>query len=222
MRIGLQTPSYNSEKWIYPFLKLSDGLLDKRVIVQGREPIKFVHQEHGLAMEPDRSEALIRKEFPDVDIIYQEKAEFGPHFWQQGHDHLKGDVDFILRFDSDEMLLRKDWERLVNWLRELKELGAMGVNFGNAILYTYDLDHGRKNPIDTWIETRGLDSMYKYEGFGYWHGGQAMFDVVVHHLTGFKRGDKDKELIKQSTDWVKCPKEIRDLYEEGLKKLEQL
>lgn len=220
-RIGLATPSWNTEEWIYPFLKLSDGLLDRRVIVQGKEPLKSYVQEHNTSTEPDRSEALIRKEFPDVEIIYQEKAEFGPHFWQQGHDYLKGDCDFILRFDSDEMLTREEWVKLVEFLREVDDLDALAINFGKSILHSHGFNSGVKNPNDPWIETRGLHSRHNYQGFGYFIGAQHLYDVVVHHFTGLKR-QNNKDISLPSDHYISVPEEIKELFIEGWEKLEQL
>lgn len=215
-RIGLATPTFNSELWIYPFLKLTEGL-DRRVLLQGERPIDGYVKEYGVVSEPDRSEALVRKYFPDVEIIPHSVYKFCPDFWNKGHEYLKNDCDFILRFDTDEMIEPSHWKELLRFLKEVDHLDALGIDFGQAIMYGKDLQNGFQNPNNSWIETRGLHKNHIYQNSGEFPGPKHIANWplgALHHYKGMKL-----ESITEKGEY-KTPEWLRKLFEEGWKLLE--
>lgn len=223
-KIAMFTLSYNSEKTIYPFLKSTEGLA-KRIILQGKEG--FRDDEHRKTIKPDRSEALIRKHFPDVQIIYQNAKNYAEAF-NQGLDLLRR-YDFVLRFDTDEIFEKHDWEWILEYLHGVPSLDSLKYEFGNAVCYYNDIDHGIIYG-DSWIESRGIDPKHDF-GFNGLFGGPGFLirSRRMHHYTGLKgKGlttQQEKDMLEKYGDngqWYRTPDSLRKLFEEGERLLEKL
>lgn len=215
-KVALFTVAYNCEKWIYPYLSIYKDV-DKRIVLLGKQPLKEYAEHHSPV--PDRTEALIRKHFPDVEIVWQNGKNF-PEVANQGLDCLR-DYDFVISFSTDELMLPNDWAKILDRARNV-EMDALQYDFGNnSILYYNDIDHGIKLDYE-WIETRGIDTKHDYQGYMAYIGrGYVANDITVHHYTGMKgAGMSEEELAKHKI--YTTPPELRELFEEGWRLLEKL
>ncbi len=220
----MATPVYNAERWIYPFLKLTPGL-DRQVLVLGENPTAWVQKEYGLSSELDRTERIVRKHFPEVEIIKQRSNVRDANFWNQGHEYLASDCDFIFRFDSDEMMMPYHWNLLLDRVKSNDEK-SISIDFGkNGVLFHHpnDLVHGVMHPEDSFIETRGLRSELRYDGFGAFDLSTSFLfsppRYMIYHYQGWKGGEKSKEL---RNDWFPTPTLIDGLFREGWEKIRRL
>lgn len=229
-RIASITPIWNQELFIGPhFSMLSD--LDANFVSFQTGPLAAYHQEHGIGLEPDRSERLIRELFPKVQICpsFSTPQFFGSELFNPFIPFAK-DYDLLLKLDADMIFTKSEWDKLLKILRTT-DSDCVRINYkDNSLNYYYDLDHGladalEENEIIAFNPKRPLTPTLAYE---------ADKEIVVngvffHHLRGWNKPKSThrKRLTEMELDgtvekyggWRSAPPEVRQIVNNWLKQL---
>lgn len=106
MRIGAVTLAFNDEGTIAGTIKCLQGKVDKHIVLISEKPY------YGQDVEPDRTEEIC--EDLGVDIIkgYWELD----HFQRNLGNKMCSDCDWVLGFDSDEMVTDEEFKHLKSFL----------------------------------------------------------------------------------------------------------
>ncbi len=226
MKIGQFTLSYNTAPWIKAFWKATDGLIDHRVMIQGKSAMKRENKE--LADGEDNTVEIVEKNFPDVDIHYTDSLDM-KSLWNYGIELLQG-CDFVFRFDSDEIFTPLDWKRMIAYVRGT-DPQAVDFNFGkDSVIYYHDLDRGVQGH-SSFFETRGINTKYRLQNWGAFPGADTnltKFNLLCHHVSNWKgiysqdawannqipdhNGKYERDFEKSFGGWKKAPLEIRTLF----------
>ena len=231
-KIGAMTLNWNGEKFIYPHYKmLTQGGIDKFVMLQGSAPWSDYAKEYNLSDKPDRSEQIVRDNFPQVKIVPAVVNSFGPEVYNQGLDLLR-DCDVVLRLDYDMFLTNRDWGRLIKFLRR--------TNYTNYILhfrtcsinYYYDFKHGVTNARE--LDSIAVSPKIHFVPILQYPDDEVFIirwkDFFIHHFRGWKGFGLDKDWINNKTPnhkrvfsndmvqqtltghWLICPEEIQNMF----------
>ena len=219
------TPLYDSDIFVKPHFRMMTGL-DKRIALIGSRPWPNYEDEHGVGGNIKTKE-ILEKDFPDVEIKYTDSVVGGgawgmADFYNQSIK-LATEYDYVTRFDVDMMFTKKDWKKMIDFVRN-NDYDYYRMNFiTSSINYYYDFDHGIRDGLEDDVMIIKTDNLFKpflnpVAGDGYLMGWE---NWTCHHFRGWnkpkslgninKPNKYFKELDKRD-EWVKCPKEIRDLW----------
>lgn len=226
-KIGSFTPLWNQEPFIGPHFELLTQL-DRNVVCLQDGPLPQYKNEHGYDSKPDKSEKILRKYFPSVEIYrghYPTNIDFGAELYNEGLRMMQ-DCDIVLRLDPDMLWNQKDWERMISFIRET-DFDCYRMNFSrDSINYymTWDFDHGLKDAQE--FDALGVDPKKMFTGvLDYPAENQIVFGFdnwLCHHFRGWQKPKstppdwhKDKSmqvmLYGDMGSWYRCPLEIRQV-----------
>ena len=125
MKFGASVPLYNREWYIGPFLEQMIEVGVKPVVALSEIP--FANEGKDEPKEPDRSEEIVRRFFPEVEIV---KGRFSHHrdSMRAGIERLK-DHEIVFVNDCDIFMTTEDWRKLFKFIEE---------NFQNSDVFSYD------------------------------------------------------------------------------------
>lgn len=115
MRIGAVTLAFNDEGTIGGTIRCLKGKVDKHIVLISEEPY------FGEVVYPDRTEEICEE--LDVEIV--------KGFWKLDHfqrtlgNELCKDCDWVLGFDSDEMITGYDFDKLIEFLENTDSRAVM-------------------------------------------------------------------------------------------------
>lgn len=203
-KIGSITPIWNQEMWIKPHFKMLSKL-DKNVVIIHKRPLPNYKNEHGYSDVPDKSEEILRSEFPNVEIYYSEYPEgkeFGADIYNEGLKYLQ-DCDIVFRLDPDMFFEDQVWEDLLSYVQNTT-YDCYRMDFSNDSINYYmtgDFEHGLRdaqemdplafNPkykLDTPIITENGESTFYM--FQYSHGNETIVKFpgfLCHHFRGWNK-----------------------------------
>lgn len=210
IKIGTITPSWNSEKFIIPHLRMITRLTDRNVLLQGTAPWPIYKAEHGLSDTPDSSEQLVKDNFPKVEIHTARINEYRADLYNQGLELLK-DMDVVFKLDTDMFLTRKDWTMLIDFVKD-NPADCYWLGWKeHCIDYSYDLDHGKRSPeIGEPLAVSPKKRFHNYYDYPVENKIEIDIPIVIHHLRGWKgKGNSLEWVNSQNYDWIKAPKEIK-------------
>jgi len=201
MKFGAFAPSYNSEKFIVPFLKMLTRFVDRVVILQGSEPWEDYARQFDYGSGPDKSEELART-FEKVEVYPACQNYSDYNLYNQGVD-LLSDCDYILRLDTDMFLSPKDFKRLLKFIEE-NPYDCYRVNFNKCSVEYQDSKplYGVAVENDP-IAIKGGHHFHNYldaEGSRYiinWP------DFKLHHFRGEKLSTKPFNPPKELKEYFK-------------------
>lgn len=146
IKFGAVACCYNREWYIGPFLEQMTGFGIECIVALSNIP--YVNEGKDEDKEPDRSEGLCRKYFPDVRII---KGNY-PHHRDSinaGIESLQN-CDIIFIMDCDMFLTKEDWVKCFNFIESnyANKYNVYKVNFENMILeYYHDYNYGKSAKV---------------------------------------------------------------------------
>jgi len=135
MKIGSVTLAYNDEGTIQGTIRCLEPFVETRLVLLSEKPY------FGETAKPDATE----------DIVWDEGAEVIKGTWGLDHfqrnlgNKLLAHMDWILTFDSDEMMTYEDLEKLIKFLETTKEDAVLI----NPEVYWKDTNH-RLRPLPTY------------------------------------------------------------------------
>jgi len=113
-KIGSITPIWNNEIFIKPhFTMLSN--LNRNVVILGEKPWDEYAKDFNISSVKDKSEEILKNDFPKVKIIKDRVGHFCGGLFNQGLEELS-DMDIVLKLDVDMLFEKKDWDRLIDFL----------------------------------------------------------------------------------------------------------
>jgi len=234
-KVGSITCNWNGERFIKPHLEMLRSYgVDRSIVLQGTKPWGDYAKEHNLSSKPDKSEQIIRDNFPDVEIFKACQNKYSAELYNQGLEILK-DYDIVLRLDYDMFLTKKDWKTFIDLIRET-DYDLYKLDFATrTINYYLDCDHGvmdaqEEDPIAMspkgelanildYVMKDRMPTMYFIKDE----------DFTIHHFRGWKGYGAKKDwvnglipspygvyatsLIEEYNPdgkWLTAPKEIKD------------
>lgn len=214
MKIGSITCNWNGERFIRPHLNMLSQGVDRMIVLQGTAPWDDYVREQGVSVQPDRSEEIIRTEFPQVEIYTASQNKFGADLYNQGLEILS-DCDLVLRLDYDMFLTKKEFniflDMLANGISD-----CYRINFSTrTINYYYDCDHGVKNAKE--FDPIAVSPRGRFRGLLSYDYGltEIITDApwTIHHMRGFKGAANSIDWIEgRKTDVEFTAQEVREKY----------
>jgi len=111
MKIGAVTLAFNDQGTIAGTINCLKPFVDKHVVLISEKPY------FGDSVEPDRTREIANE--LDCDVVSGEwKLD---HYQRTLGNKLCSDCDWVLAFDSDEMMEAKELEKLLSFLGSTKE-----------------------------------------------------------------------------------------------------
>lgn len=236
-KIGTVTPIWNQELFLKPHFDLITQL-DRNIVLLQSGPMPN-YERHGIGDKPDRSERILREFFPQVEIYdatYPPGRDFGSGLYNEGLERMQ-DCDIVLRLDVDMIWSPKDFQKMVDYIRDT-EYDCYQMNFSaDSVNYymTGDYEHGLKDAQE--FDPLGADPRHLYQGLlDYPSNNRVTMDlgITCHHFRGWNKPistppgwDKqlDSEYFKRYSnngEWYVCPDDVRKPMEEWQKTLAML
>jgi len=197
--------------------------IDKIIVVQGKAWTGIVH-EH--SAQPDNSVELLKKYFPQVQILEDKTNDFSSELYNQALPYLQ-DYDFVTRFDTDFFFTQQDLKRFYDFISEPSIYKCFRLNFAtSSINYYLDLNHGAKDARE--LDPVAINPKIPFDGL-IEHAGPALTidwtDWTLHHL---KQVGKNTKLVRRwmngempypfttspeeisNGKWIEAPLEIKE------------
>lgn len=226
-KVGAIVPLWNQEIFIRPHFRMLLSL-DKIVVMLQNGPLADYHDQHGYKVEEDNSEKILREEFPSVEIhrSTQHVGQFGSELFNEILP-LVQDCEIVFKLDPDMLLNKKDWKRLVDFIRSGSH-DCYRLNYQDCTTNYYmtgDFDHGlrdaREGDIIAFDPRKRLTGILDYDSSNSYM--ISWEDFMVHHFRGWnKPKSTPKEWINSPNaqialkegggTWLSCPPEIRDMF----------
>lgn len=239
-KIGSITPIWNQEMFLKPhFDALAD--LDKNVVFMQQGPLPNYDQ-HGIGDEPDFSEKILRKLYPNVEI-YQSKYDYKKDFQSGLYNECLPkvqDCDIVFRLDPDMFFLDKDWKALLDFINST-DFDCYRMDFENDSVNYYmswDYEHGVKDAKE--FDPLAVNPKNDFENIlDYSMDNHTLIKLdgwMCHHMRGWNKPKscppnwhlqpQHRELPLYYGDefgmWLRVPKEIKDKLEAWRKDLERI
>jgi len=187
MRIGAVTLAYNDETTIGGTLKCLQPFVEKQMVMLSETPY------FGNQVAPDRTE----------EIAEELGAKVVKGSWELDHDQrtlgniLCADCDWVLGFDSDEMMTHKDLDKLNRFLEETphEAVGVLPEIYWNTTNYRLRPKPSytpiiAMRPSVKFTHIRNIDNNYTI-----WEGGE------MHYLSWCR----PKDIYKKVTSYAHAP-----------------
>lgn len=168
-KIASVTPLWNQQIFVGPHFDLLKKL-DYNLVLLQNGVLPSYRDNHGYAEKPDNSEAILRKYFPKVDIrksAYDANNDFQCELYNEGLRALK-DYDIVLRLDPDMIWTEKDFDTMIDYIRN--------TNFD---CYCMDFAKDSINYYITWDYEHGLKDAHEYDPLGV--NPKSMFTEIIHY-----------------------------------------
>ena len=205
--IGSLLVTYNSEMFIKPHLDMLKKGVDKVVVLLSSRPYRTYAT--WLGMTPDRTEKIIRKYFPKVEIVkydFEENSDdatFFPKARNFGMQKLR-DCDVVTHLDADMILTDEEFKEFVDILRNdeadyfMVDWSKYSPNYYGA----WDLDHGLMNQVE--VAPMAVRSYVEFTPYFRPEGKTTNIEGInFHHLRNWKGS------LVPKGDFVSAPKEIK-------------
>src|SRR3990167_9863140 len=141
MKIGAAVPVYNRERFIGPYLEMLLEFGIKPVVTLGEKAwVDFISYEG----QPDRTELILNKFFPDIHVI---KGVFSHQRDSVNQAIIQGlgGTDLRIVNDCDMFITRKDWDEFIKFVEDNPTYEVYSINFENMIIeYYYDYRFGKR------------------------------------------------------------------------------
>lgn len=232
-KVGAIVPIWNSEIFIGPHFELL-STLDKCVVMPQSKPLGDYAKQHGYTNTPDRSIELIRSYFPNVIVLGQVESptEFGADLYNPMLQHVR-DMDIVFRLDPDMFWEKKDWNLMVDYIKET-ENDAYFMNFADKSINYYltgSFDYGVKDAQESdtlaFSPNQNLEQILHYPA----HNLAKMdFDNwTCHHFRGWGKPkstdsvweQKKQQFIDGGYKFYSAPDEIRKNLKSWLKEIKR-
>lgn len=214
MKIGTVTLNWNREKYLVPHLRQFVGI-DRSIVLQAEGP--WISRASLEDTEEDLSVHTVQKYLPNVEIYRIKYTEFDSGILNSAVSKMQ-DCDMVLKLDSDMFFTKKDWKKLIDFIKgkthECYRLNynKHSVNYGAdwlGVINEHERDIIAFSPKSCFTDILSYQSnapCYTIDGWK---------DFTVHHIRGGKYG------INHLDAFIKFPSKIRkDLkdWEKVLKK----
>lgn len=237
-RIGSVTPLWNQELYLKPHFEMLKSL-DRNLVLLQKEPLPSYHNEHGYSRKPDASEYILRKYFPNVEIVpsyYPPQMDFGAGLYNEGLAQMQ-DCDIVLRLDPDMLWNKKDWDAFVNLLRT-GDASCYRMDFHNDSINYYETgqyDYGLKDAQE--FDALAVDPKQFFTGIlDYPVVGEIIKlpDWMCHHFRGWNKPKSTPQGWHNSVEqayidefgnngsWFHCDPEVRKAMEDWQKELAEI
>lgn len=238
-KIGSITPIWNQEIFLKPHFEMLSKL-DRNVVLIQKGPLPNYDQ-HGIGSSADRSESILRSQFPNVEIYYSNidvDKDFRCELYNEGLKMMQ-DCDLVFRLDPDMFFLEEDFDSLVELVREV-DAPCFRMDFAkDSINYygTWDFDHGLKDAKE--MDPLVVDPKFMFTGI-LDYPAEPQFNINIdgwmcHHLRGWNKPKSTKSdwyltegaqnAFRASSNngkWFSVPDEIRLKLENWKKELSLL
>jgi hypothetical protein len=188
---------------------------------------------HGYSDKPDKSEEILRKYFPEVEIqqsAYDHNHDFRCELYNEGLTLLK-DYDIVLRLDPDMLWTEKDFDTMIDYMRTT-DFDCYRMNFHkDSINYytTWDYSHGMKDAAE--FDPLGVSPKKMFTGIvDYSEENNTIMNFgdgwTCHHFRGWNKPKSTPkwwfiqqnavDAVKQFGDkgkWIQCPDNIKERIE---------
>lgn len=221
MKIATVTPIWNNEQFLHPHFKMISEL--ENIVILGEKPFPEYADVYKVSSVPDKSEDILRTEFPKVRILKATTNEFGADLLNPGVELAEQlGYDLILKLDADMLLDKTNWRRLIDFLSDDLPFDVFRLNYrDNTMVYYKDFEHGA--PCRIAGPGAGSDIVAlstKNRFIGNLHSDALCentinwSDFIVHHFVGFKPSFDVESFAKLRgiTEWTKCPQEVIDMF----------
>jgi hypothetical protein len=217
--IATVTALHSNDIFIRPHFRCLSGV-NKRYALIGRQPWPLHAQEHGVSPTIG-AEKILKKEFPDVEIIYTDKVVDSLDTMVQFYNlfpEIASDFDYVTRFDSDMLFTQFDWQYMI---KQIGSHNAYQMNFKtNTINYYVDFDHGLMDAQERDIMI--ISTKHRFDQMSYFPDNSYMMEWpgwMCHHFRGWNKPTTttdffDTEYYKQHSQAgvYTAPLEIRELF----------
>ncbi len=237
-KIGSITLIWNHELFLGPHFDMLSKL-DKNIVGLADGPLLEYQAVHGTSSTADRSEKIIRKKFPHVEIHdFTFQTKFNSAIYQPFMSFVQ-DCDIVLRLDPDMIFEPKQWDNFLNFIRST-DYDAYRMNYATCSVnyyMTYDFDHGLMDAKE--YDILGFNPKESLTGIlDYPLPNQCLLQdpekFFFHHFRGWnkpkstpknwlkKHGGIEKLLKEHGNhgDWFKCPASIKKTMQDWLTELE--
>lgn len=230
-KIASFSPIWSQETFIGPHFELLKKLDHNLVSLQNG--VLPSYREHGYLEKPDKSEEILHKYFPKVEIIQSKNdssKDFGCELYNEGLRMLQ-DYDIVLRLDPDMIWTEKDFDTMINYMRTTN-FDCYRMNFAkDSINYymTWDYEHGLKNAQE--FDPLAVSPKNMFTGIiDYTQENNTVMNFgdgwMCHHFRGWNKPKSthkwwfiqpvaQRELINYGNKgkWFICPDTIKDRME---------
>lgn len=231
-RIGSITPLWNQELFIKPHFEMLKSL-DKNLVLLQPQPLPSYRNEHGYSTKKDLSEDILRKYFPNVEIVpsyYPPELDFGSGLYNEGLVQMQ-EFDIVLRLDPDMLWNKRDWDAFVDLLRNTDD-DCYRMDFAKDSINYYmtgDFEHGLKDAQE--FDALAVNPKQSFTGVLDYPSAGRIIKIdgwMCHHFRGWNKpkstpADWDAriepaylEQYGNEGQWFKCDPEVRATMEEWL------
>lgn len=222
MRLASVTVVWNDEKFIRPHFKMISPL-DENIVLVGNKPFDDYFANGLVDSHPDRSISILENEFPHVKIFKHDFRFFCGDLFNLGLEIAKElGCDAIMKLDPDMLLENKDWDNLMNQIKQ-DNWDTLLLDYKNStIAYKKDLYHGHLAnifPVGLDPHVVRTNQNFIQDGVKIKATGRqkVLKDIMVHHFTGWKPNVDETELKRVEslpgfTGWVSAPLEIKKMF----------
>lgn len=213
--------------FLLPHLKMLENLVDKRIVIYGRQMWPPYLAEHG-KMAGDNTRELLEEakkmgcQVEETDIIQHDGQSFADLY--NFGIFLSQDCDYSMRLDVDMYLTQEDQAKLKAQLQQ--NVDVINLNHTtNSINYYVDFDHGLRDAKEH--ESLAISTKNKYLSYlkPEKTDRQAdVHDITVHHFRGWNKPKSTTKTFFESEyalkqletqTWLSCPQEIREMLAES-------
>ena len=228
-KIASFTPLWNQQTFIGPHFGLLKKL-DHNLVLLQNGVLPSYRDNHGYSNDPDRSEEILQKYFPNVEIKkskYDATKDFKCELYNEGLEMLQ-DYDIVLRLDPDMLWTEKDFDIMINFMRTT-DFDCYRMNFHkDSINYymTWDYEHGLKDAAE--FDALGVNPKKMFTGIvDYPEENNTIMNFgdgwMCHHFRGWNKPKSTpkwwfiqqnaKDALEQFGDngkWYICPEGIKE------------
>lgn len=186
-------------------------------------PLIDYRDQHGYSTTPDRSEEIIRQEFPNVVVKRSkitEARQFGCELYNEILPFAQ-DFDIVFRLDPDMFFTDKDWGRLIEYVRTTDfdcyrmDFKTQSINYYVTNEYTWGLRDAKETDLLALDPRQQLMPVLSYPSKK--DCTIPLEDWICHHFRGWNKTSvtasfpkEHQELADMCGGWVSCPLEIQE------------
>jgi len=201
---------------------------DENIVLIGRKPFKDYFEAGLVGEKADKSEDILRKEFPKVKIFYHDFDYFCGDLFNLGMEKARElECDAIVKLDPDMFLTKEDWKTFKERIQTEADWDTLLLNYPtHTTAYKKDFDHGVRAdifPVGADPHVVRIDQKFIQDGVKIAATGRQKiinWPIMVHHFTGFKPNVDEAELkrvenLPEFSGWSSASQEIKDMFYEN-------